>query len=210
MKFGIYWQKSKEDRFVYSFLVKIEQYYECQLFLRATCQGNKLNLLNSTWKMVKVDRWSSLCWSSIPPSPSPQINSSVSFVTLDVPFVQNHVISVPPTFRAEHGLAASFYEKVYIVNSCRCIKTYFQCVTHMIWISYRERSKTIYGNRKARTWIEPHEELFRAATRNRCIRIWCRTVRYHSVWQTFLSGISPWCPISVHVEFKWPRILRSK
>ena len=32
VKFGIYLQKSKEDRLVYSFLVKIEYYYECQMF----------------------------------------------------------------------------------------------------------------------------------------------------------------------------------
>ena len=70
VKFGIYWQKNKEDRLVYSFLVKIEHYYECQMFLRATCKRNKLNLLNSTWNMVKVDHWSSLHWSSIPPIPS--------------------------------------------------------------------------------------------------------------------------------------------
>ena len=55
MKFGIYLQKNREDRLLYSFLVKIEHYYECYMFLRATCKGNKLNLLNSTWKMVKVD-----------------------------------------------------------------------------------------------------------------------------------------------------------
>ena len=48
VKFGIYLQKSTEDRLIYSFLVKIEYYYECQMFLRATCKKNKLNLLNST------------------------------------------------------------------------------------------------------------------------------------------------------------------
>ena len=66
------------------------------VFIRATCKTNKLHLLNSTWKMVKVDHWSSLCWSLIPPIPLPQINSSGSFVTLHVHFVQNNVISVPP------------------------------------------------------------------------------------------------------------------
>ena len=37
------------------------------MFLRATCKRNKLNLLNSTWKIVKVECWSSLCWSLIHP-----------------------------------------------------------------------------------------------------------------------------------------------
>ena len=55
VKLGIYLQKNKKDRLVYSFLVKIEHYHECQMFLRDTCKRNKLNILNSTWKMVKVD-----------------------------------------------------------------------------------------------------------------------------------------------------------
>ena len=56
--------------------------------LRATCKRNKLNLLNSTWKMVKVDCWSSLCWSFIPHPPFlPHKSSSGSFVTLHVHFV---------------------------------------------------------------------------------------------------------------------------
>ena len=67
VKFVIYLQKSKEDRLVYNSLVKIEHYYECEMFLRDTCKRNKLNLLNSTSKMVKVDCWSSLWWSLICP-----------------------------------------------------------------------------------------------------------------------------------------------
>ena len=34
VKFGIYLQKSKEDRLVYSFLVKIEHYHECQSYMQ--------------------------------------------------------------------------------------------------------------------------------------------------------------------------------
>ena len=74
VKFGKYWQKSKGDRLVYTFLVKMIHYYECQMFLIATWKDNKLNLLNSTWKVVKFYCWSSLCWLLIYP-PGSRINS---------------------------------------------------------------------------------------------------------------------------------------
>ena len=69
---GIYWEKNKEDRLVYSFLVKLEHYCECLMWLRPTWRRKKQTLLNSTWKIVKVDCWSSLCWSLI--CPPPRIN----------------------------------------------------------------------------------------------------------------------------------------
>ena len=61
---GFFCQKIKEDRLVYSFLMKTEHYFTCQMLLRATCRRNKLNLLNSNRKMVTVDPLNSDCWSS--------------------------------------------------------------------------------------------------------------------------------------------------
>ena len=41
VKFVIYWEKNKKDRLVYSFLVKLEHYCECLMWLRPTWRRNK-------------------------------------------------------------------------------------------------------------------------------------------------------------------------
>ena len=41
VKCGIYWEKNKEDRLVYSFLVKLDHYCECLMWLRPTWRRNK-------------------------------------------------------------------------------------------------------------------------------------------------------------------------
>ena len=91
-----YIARKSEDRLVYSFSIKTEHYFACQMLLRATCRRNKLNLLNSNGKMVTVDPLNSDHWSS------PQINtwSNCLFMrklkfTVD-PLNSNYQSSPPP------------------------------------------------------------------------------------------------------------------